>query len=123
MRYRLNNAEYEVEPQRISDVAELKSRMARGGLLYWTMIRPAHALLVDPQTQRIARLAFFRPLWGLQRSNQIRHDRYDGIYQVLVPTAPALERDRAAAQAAAIEAPLTASGAVPGAPPLFKPSI
>ena len=89
MRWRLNDTDYELAPGRIKNVSELTSRMARGALLYWTMLPPAHAVLLDPATRTVSQLAFFRPLWGLQRSNQIRHDRHEGSYQVLVSTAPA----------------------------------
>lgn len=94
MKVQLNQRIVEVEPRRIMDVAELKRRMADGALLYWTMVHPKHAVLYDPSTDKVAQLAFFSPLWGLQRGNQIRHDRYDGIYQVFVPTTPAREKHR-----------------------------
>jgi len=96
VRWRLNDAEYELVAHRIANVTELRAHMAKGALLYWTMVRPAHALLLDPERRTVAQLAFFKPLWGLQRSRQIRQDRYDGIYQVFVPTAPATEPARAA---------------------------
>jgi hypothetical protein len=123
--YRLNYVQYELAPQRIADVAELKSRMARGELLYWTMIYPPHALLVDPEKRIVTRLAFFRPLWGLQRSRQIRHDRYDGTYQVFLPTTPALEEARARESSATIHAAACAGSATParGELPHFEPSI
>jgi len=94
MDFKLNDQVLEFEPRRIMDVATLKQRMAKGALLYWTMVKPAHAVLYDPTTNKVAQLAFFSKLWGLQRGNLIRHDRYEGIYQVFVPTTPARERNR-----------------------------
>jgi len=100
MQAKLNDKVFDLEPRRIMDVAELKRRMANGALLYWTMIRPAHAVLLDPEKNTVAQLAFFSKLWGLQRGKQIRHDRHDGIYQVFVPTSPVLEKHQAASKAA-----------------------
>lgn len=92
LKVQLNDEVFDLEPCRIQDVSELKRRMANGALLYWTMLRPAHAVLVDPAQRTVAQLNFFKPLWGLERSKQIRHDRYDGIYQVFVPTSLAIQR-------------------------------
>lgn len=125
-----NNVEVELEPFVVKDAAELKSRMAKGALLYWTMVRPAHAVLFDPEKKTVAQLAFFKPLWGLQRSKQIRHDRYDGIYQVFLPTTPALEKASAAqAEAEAADSlfaqsePLVAPQTVLVESVQFEPSI
>ena len=120
MRWRLNDTEYELATHRIQNVTELKSRMAQGGLLYWTMLRPAHALLLDPQTGTLAQLAFFKPLWALQRSNQIRQDRHEGIYQVFVTTMPTLEK---AASAHAADTQFAQSTLAEREPVTFNPSI
>jgi hypothetical protein len=103
MRFRLNDKVVEYEPRRITDVAELKRRMANGALLYWTMVHPAHAVLFDPEKNTVAQLAFFKQLWGLQHGRKIRHDRYEGNYSVFVPTARAAEKECAAKARSALE--------------------
>jgi hypothetical protein len=129
MRFRLNDKVVEYEPRRITDVAELQRRMARGALLYWTMVRPKHAVLFDPEQQTVAQLGVFRELWSLQRSNKIRHDRYEGIYQVFVPTTKAESACAARLQADpsdtlfAQSAPAESASAAGVESILFNPSI
>jgi hypothetical protein len=100
VQFKLNTRLVEIEPQRIMNVAELQRRMSNGAVVYWTMVKPAHAVLYDPSTDTVAQIAFFSKLWGLQRGDRIRHDHYDGIYQVFVPTTPSREKHSVAEKVA-----------------------